>query len=51
MGWQMILLIILVIIFLIIPLLTFIIKTAVTKGILDAYDILQNKKGKDKTLD
>lgn len=51
MNWQMILLIILIIIFFIIPLLAFIIKTAVTKGILDAYDILQNEKGKDKTHD
>ncbi|MEG0109003.1 MAG: hypothetical protein RR904_07055 [Bacilli bacterium] len=51
MDWQMILLIILLIIFFIIPLLAFIIKIAVTKGILDAYDILQNEKGKNKPLD
>lgn len=47
MNLQMILLIIVIIIFLITPLLIFIIKTAVKQGILEAYEILQNKKGKD----
>lgn len=47
MHWQSILLMIFVFAFLIIPVLMFIIKTAVREGILEAFDILQNKKNKN----
>ena len=44
MDLQMILFIALIIIFFIIPLLTFIIKSAVKQGILEAYKIIKNDK-------
>ena len=46
MDLQMILFIALIIIFFIIPLLTFIIKSAVKQGILEAYKIIKNDKDK-----
>jgi hypothetical protein len=47
MDLTMILFIALIIIFFIIPLLTFIIKSAVKQGILEAYKIIKNDKDKN----
>lgn len=47
MNIQMMLLIFMFVIFVMLPILIFAIKTAVKKGILEAYDIIRNKNDKN----
>lgn len=50
MDWKMIALTVLIIIFVIVPALFVIIKNAVRAGILEAYEVLQNKENRNKNI-